>query len=257
MENVLVDKKDKVAIMTLNRPKCLNAMNDGLVEDFHAALTQLEQDETVCVIILTGAGREFCAGGDLNYLEGLTDDLTRQNFIRRVGQMTSHLKKCAKPVIAMVNGVTAGAGVNLMLACDIVCSSENAKFIQSFVNVGLIPDCGGMYLLKNTVGLQKAKELMFTADVISAQEAEKLQMVMHVYTQEDLVIETEKLANKIANGAPLAISYMKKMLNKSYHNLEEFLDEEALVQAFCLNTHDCKEGIQAFKEKRAPQFIGK
>ena len=233
MENVLVDKKDKVAIMTLNRPKCLNAMNDGLVEDFHAALTQLEQDETVRVIILTGAGRAFCAGGDLNYLEGLTDDLARQNFIRRVGQMTSHLKNCAKPVIAMVNGVTAGAGVNLMLACDIVCSSENAKFIQSFVNVGLIPDCGGMYLLKKTVGLQKAKELMFTADVISAQEAEKLQ------------------------SAPLAIRYMKKMLNKSYHNLEEFLDEEALVQAFCLSTQDCKEGIQAFKEKRAPQFIGK
>lgn len=257
MENVLVDKKGNLGIITLNRPKCLNAMNDGLVEDFHAALTELENDKDIRVIILTGAGRAFCAGGDLNYLEGLTDDLSRQNFIRRVGQMTLRIKKCAKPVIAMINGVTAGAGVNLMLACDIVCSSEKAKFIQSFVNVGLVPDCGGMYLLKETVGLQKAKELMFTADVISAQEAEKLQMVMHVYTQEDLAAETEKLAKKIAGGAPLAISYMKKMLNKSYHNLEEFLDEEALVQTFCLGTQDCQEGINAFKEKRAPQFTGK
>lgn len=257
MENVLVERKDGLGIMTLNRPKCLNAMNGDLVEDFHAVLSELEKDENIRVVILTGAGRAFCAGGDLNYLEGLTDDLSRRNFIERVGQMTLRIRNCAKPVIAMVNGVTAGAGVNLMLACDIVCSSENAKFIQSFVNVGLVPDCGGMYLLKETVGLQKAKELMFTADVISAQEAEKLQMVMHVYTQEDLIIETEKLANKIAKGAPLAIAYMKKMLNKSYHNLEEFLDEEALVQTFCLGTQDCQEGINAFKEKRLPEFIGK
>ena len=130
MENVLVERKDGLGIMTLNRPKCLNAMNGDLVEDFHAVLSELEKDENIRVIILTGAGRAFCAGGDLNYLEGLTDDLSRRNFIERVGQMTLRIRNCAKPVIAMVNGVTAGAGVNLMLACDIVCSSENAKFIH-------------------------------------------------------------------------------------------------------------------------------
>lgn len=232
-------------------------MNADLVEEFHRVLDILVNDKDVRVIILTGAGRAFCAGGDLGYLESLNDEKERKDFIERVGEMTLKLRNCTKPVIAMINGVTAGAGVNLMLACDIVCSSEDAKFIQSFVNVGLVPDCGGMYLLKETVGLQKAKELMFTADVISAQEAEKLKMVMHVYTKEDLKIETEKIAQKIAQGAPMAIMYMKKMLNKSYANLKDFLDEEALVQSFCLGTKDCREGILAFKQKRQPEFQGK
>ena len=120
-----------------------------------------------------------------------------------------------------------------------------------------MPDCGGMYLLKETVGLQKAKELMFTAQAISAKEAKNLNMVMHIYDKEKLRQETEKIAQKIAKGAPLAITYMKKMLNKSYANLEDFLDEEALVQTFCLGTNDCQEGINAFKEKRNPNFQGK
>lgn len=257
MQSVLMEKNEHLGIITLNRPKSLNAMNADLVEEFHRALDIFVEDEDIHVIILTGAGRAFCTGGDLGYLESLNDDKKRKAFIERVGEMTLKLRNCAKPVIGMINGVTAGAGVNLMLACDIVCSSEDAKFIQSFVNVGLVPDCGGMYLLKETVGLQKAKELMFTADVISAQEAEKLKMVMHVYTKEDLKIETEKIAQKIAQGAPMAIMYMKKMLNKSYANLKDFLDEEALVQTFCLGTEDCKEGILAFKQKRQPNFQGK
>lgn len=257
MQNILIEKKETLGIIVLNRPKSLNAMNADLVEEFHQALNIFIEDEDIRVIILTGSGRAFCAGGDLVYLESLNDDHKRKAFIKRVGEMTLKLRNCPKPVIAMVNGVTAGAGVNLMLACDIVCCSEEAKFIQSFVNVGLVPDCGGMYLLKETVGLQKAKEMMFTADVISAQEAEKLKMVMHVYTKEDLKIETEKIAEKIAQGAPLAITYMKKMLNKSYTNLSDFLDEEALVQTFCLGTDDCQEGINAFKEKRKPIFQGK
>lgn len=174
MQSVLMEKNEHLGIITLNRPKSLNAMNADLVEEFHRALDIFVEDEDIHVIILTGAGRAFCAGGDLGYLESLNDDKKRKAFIERVGEMTLKLRNCAKPVIGMINGVTAGAGVNLMLACDIVCSSEDAKFIQSFVNVGLVPDCGGMYLLKETVGLQKAKELMFTADVISAQEAEKL-----------------------------------------------------------------------------------
>lgn len=257
MQSVLIEKNEHLGVIILNRPQSLNAMNADLVDEFHRALKVLVEDNDVRVIILTGAGRAFCAGGDLGYLESLNNDTKRKAFIEQVGKMTLNLRNCSKPVIAMINGVTAGAGVNLMLACDIVCSVDDAKFIQSFVNVGLVPDCGGMYLLKETVGLQKAKELMFTAQAISAKEAKDLNMVMHIYDKEKLRQETEKIAQKIAKGAPLAITYMKKMLNKSYANLEDFLDEEALVQTFCLGTNDCQEGINAFKEKRNPNFQGK
>lgn len=257
LEAVSLSIKENIGTITLNRPDCLNAMNNQLVEDFHTALVQLTANENVRVIILTGAGRAFCAGGDLRYIESLSGRVQQKIFIRRVGQMALAIKNCPKPVIAMVNGVTAGAGVNLMLACDIVCSSDKAKFIQSFVNVGLVPDCGGMYLLPQAVGLQKAKELMFTAKAITAQEAKDLNMIMHVYALEELTAQTEKLAKQIASGAPKAISLMKMMMNKTYADFEEFLAQEATTQVDCLNSADCKEGISAFKEKREPKFIGK
>ena len=255
--SVLTKVKENLGIITLNRPDCLNAMNDELVEDFHTALLNLTAEDSVRTIILTGAGRSFCAGGDLRYIESLSDKTAQTHFIKRVGQMALAIRNCPKPVIAMVNGITAGAGVNLILACDIVCSSDKAKFIQSFVNVGLVPDCGGMYLLSQTVGVQKAKELMFTAEVVSASEAKDLNMVMHLYSPEDLITETENLAKKIASKAPIALAQMKRMLNKTYTSFDEFLQEEATIQTMCLNTADCKEGISAFKEKRLPKFSGK
>lgn len=257
LQAVSISIDEHIGTITLNRPDCLNAMNDQLVEDFHTALIQMTANEHVRVIILTGAGRAFCAGGDLRYIESLKEKVAQQAFIKRVGQMALAIKNCPKPVIAMVNGVTAGAGVNLMLACDIVCSSDKAKFIQSFVNVGLVPDCGGMYLLPQTVGLQKAKELMFTAKPITAQEAKALNMVMHVYSPEELAVQTNKLAKQIASSAPKAIAMMKMMMNKTYADFEDFLAQEATTQVECLNSEDCKEGIEAFKQKRAPKFTGK
>lgn len=257
LSSVSITLKENIGIITLNRPDCLNAMNSELVEDFHTALIELTASKDIRVIILTGAGRAFCAGGDLRYIESLSGKVAQEAFIKRVGQMALAIRNCPKPVIAMVNGVTAGAGVNLMLACDIVCSSEKAKFIQSFVNVGLVPDCGGMYLLPQTVGLQKAKELMFTATPISAQEAKTLNMVMHVFSAEELIIQTEKLAKKIASGAPKALALMKSMMNKTYVDFEDFLTQEATTQVDCLNSKDCQEGIAAFKEKRSPKFTGK
>ncbi len=254
---VLIEIKGNLGILILNRPDCLNAMNEQLVEDFHTALTELKQNDDIRVIILTGMGRAFCAGGDLRYIESLSDKTTQRAFIKRVGEMALSLRQCPKPVIAMVNGVAAGAGVNLMLACDIVCSSDKAKFIQSFVNVGLVPDCGGMYLLPEAIGLQKAKELMFTADVVTAQKALDLNLVTHLYSPESLNDETMKLASKIATGAPKALAQMKLMLNESYSSFADFLAKEADVQVECLNSHDCAEGIAAFKQKRKPNFMGK
>ena len=210
---VVEEAKNGWRIVRLNRPKSLHALDLSIVKALREVFEDLHHDDTVKAIWLDSTTpKAFCAGGDLGYLESLNDDKKRKAFIERVGEMTLKLRNCAKPVIGMINGVTAGAGVNLMLACDIVCSSEDAKFIQSFVNVGLVPDCGGMYLLKETVGLQKAKELMFTADVISAQEAEKLKMVMHVYTKEDLKIETEKIAQKMQKDVII--------LNEEYNTSE-------------------------------------
>ena len=252
MQSVLMEKNEHLGIITLNRPKSLNAMNADLVEEFHRALDIFVEDEDIRVIILTGAGRAFCAGGDLGYLESLNDDKKRKAFIERVGEMTLKLRNCAKPVIGMINGVTAGAGVNLMLACDIVCSSEDAKFIQSFVNVGLVPDCGGMYLLKETVGLQKAKELMFTADVISAQEAEKL--------KRDTILEIKEEQYKLKQDVDrevkekkLEVKDLEDRLQQRENSIDRrdqiLQDRENLLSEKENNLVQRQKDIQALEEK--------
>lgn len=242
-----------IGYVILNRPESLNAMNGELVEGFHAGLTKLLDDEAVRVIILTGAGRAFCAGGDLAYMETMTEESERQTFIARVGEMALRINRADKPVIAMVNGVTAGAGVNIMLACDMVCAVDSAKFIQSFVNVGLIPDCGGLYFLPRVVGKQRAKELMYTARPVKAEEALALGMVTFLYDSDTLVSETEALAVRIAAGSPGAIRAMKHMLAEDT-TLEEVLAREARVQARRLGGDAYAEGVAAFKEKRSPRF---
>ena len=162
-----------------------------------------------------------------------------------------------KPVIAMVNGVAAGAGFNLALACDMAYAADNAKFIQSFVNVGLSPDCGGFYYLAKAVGMAKAKELMLTARPVGAQEAEHLNLVNGVFAQEELEAATMKLAARLAEAAPLAVAMTKKAVNDYSASLEETLTFESLASSSLLGTVDFKEGVIAFAEKRAPRFLGK
>ena len=258
MENeVLYAVENNVATITMNRPKSLNSMNDGLINGLHDAITKAVADKEVRAIVLTGNGKAFCAGGDLSYLNGIEAAADKKAFIAKVGDVAKRLTTIEKPVIAYVNGVAAGAGVNLMLACDLVYASAKARFAESFSKVGLIPDCGGLYFLPKAVGVLKAKELMFTADLIDAPTAEKLGMLNAVYDDEVLHDKVYEMAVRLAASAPLSISLIKKYLNNTALTLDEVLTIEETTQALLMGTDDCKEGIAAFYEKRNPAFTGK
>lgn len=255
---VLYALQDEIATITLNRPKALNSMNDALVRELHDALDQAEADKSVRVIVLTGAGRAFCAGGDLAYLRELKSPIDARSFIVAVGKLAEKIMRLSKPVIAMVNGVAAGAGFNLALACDIIYSAKSARFAQSFAKVGLVPDCAGMYLLPRVVGKHKAKELMFTADLIGAEEASRLGLVNALADDDKLLEETYAFAEKLKQSAPLALTLIKSTVNRADTlTLDSLLEQEAHMQTVCMQTNDHKEGVAAFLEKRPPAFTGK
>lgn len=256
-EAIIYKVSDRIATITMNRPKSLNSMSLDLVEGFIRSLQEAETDSQVRVVVVTGSGRAFSAGGDLKTLDDLHTTEERRQFIVKVGTIVKLIHDMSKPVIAMVNGVAAGAGFNLALACDMAYAADNAKFIQSFVNVGLSPDCGGFYYLAKAVGMAKAKELMLTARPVGAQEAEHLNLVNGVFAQEELEAATMKLAARLAEAAPLAVAMTKKAVNDYSASLEETLTFESLASSSLLGTVDFKEGVTAFAEKRAPRFWGK
>ena len=256
-EAIIYKVSDRIATITMNRPKSLNSMSLDMVEGFIRSLQEAETDSQVRVVVVTGSGRAFSAGGDLKTLDDLHTTEERRQFIVKVGTIVKLIHDMSKPVIAMVNGVAAGAGFNLALACDMAYAADNAKFIQSFVNVGLSPDCGGFYYLAKAVGMAKAKELMLTARPVGAQEAEHLNLVNGVFAQEELEAATMKLAARLAEAAPLAVAMTKKAVNDYSASLEETLTFESLASSSLLGTVDFKEGVTAFVEKRAPRFWGK
>lgn len=254
---VLYKMENNIATITMHRPNSLNSMNDGLIDGLHAALTKAENDSEVKVIVLTGSGKAFCAGGDLTFLNSLENTAARKKFIAKVGQVAKRITEIAKPVIAYVNGVAAGAGVSLMLACDLSYASHKARFAQSFAKVGLMPDCGGLYFLPKIIGLHKAKALMFTAEMIDAATAEKLGLVNDVVEDEILEETVYGIAARLAAGPPLAVGMMKKYLNNTSLTLQDVLDIEEAAVPLLMDTDDCREGIRAFYEKREPEFTGK
>lgn len=248
--------KNDITWITLNRPKSLNALNDILTNELLLQLDNAAVDHSRSVV-LTGAGRAFCAGGDLDYLRSLNDIVAAKEFITKVGDLVKRIRSLPKPVIAMVNGVAAGAGFNLALACDIVYAAKSARFAQSFAKVGLIPDCAGMYLLPRLAGLHKAKELMFTGGLITAEEAKRCGLLNHICEDEMLQETVLQFANQLKTSAPLALAAMKRTLNAADTlSLDQLLAEESAMQALCMQTSDHKEGIAAFKEKRTPRFSG-
>jgi 2-(1,2-epoxy-1,2-dihydrophenyl)acetyl-CoA isomerase len=259
---LLYEVKDGIATLTLNRPERLNALGDTLREDLHDAVTRASDDAAVRVMVVTGAGKGFCAGGDVKAMNERRQQGASRPLLEKVApgrdRTVLALRDAPKPVIAAVNGAAAGAGMNLALACDIRLASTAARFAQAFVKRGLHPDWGGTYFLPRVVGASKAAELIWTGEVIDAEEARALGIVSAVYPPEDLMPRTQALARKIAAGPPIAIRLAKRAI---YHNLEtdlrQALEFETFAQNICFEAEDAKEGIRAFVEKRTPSFEGR
>jgi 2-(1,2-epoxy-1,2-dihydrophenyl)acetyl-CoA isomerase len=258
---VLESKHDGIATLVMNRPDRLNALNNELAVAINDALGRLAADGAVRVVVITGAGRAFCAGGDLAALgkghqTGRTQEL--EPILRAGMQMVLKMRTMPQPVIAAVNGPAAGAGMNIALAADIRIAAEEATFGQNFVKVGLFPDYGGMFLLPQLVGPAKAAELFYTGDMIDAKTALALGIVNHVVPSSQLESEVKKLAQKIAQGPSLPIRAVKKdLFAREEKELARALDNEVQEQLRCYLSEDCNEGIRAFFERRPAKFQGK
>jgi 2-(1,2-epoxy-1,2-dihydrophenyl)acetyl-CoA isomerase len=259
---LLYDVQDHVATLTLNRPDRLNALGDTLREDLHDAILRSAADEAVRVLVITGAGRGFCSGGDVKSMSERDQAGATASFQEKIAPSRDRtilaMRDCPKPIIAAVNGPAAGAGMNLALACDMRIASTTAKFSQAFVRRGLHPDWGGTYFLPRVVGTAKACELIFTGETIDAAEALRLGIVNALAEPEELMAKSYELARRIAAGPPIAIRLAKRAI---YHNqeadLRAALEYETYAQNLCRETEDSKEGVKAFVEKRAPSFRGR
>ncbi|OGK78368.1 MAG: hypothetical protein A2W08_13805 [Candidatus Rokubacteria bacterium RBG_16_73_20] len=259
---LLYEVEDGIATLVLNRPERLNALGDTLREDLCDAVLRASADPAVRCLILTGAGRGFCAGGDVKAMDDAAARGVARPVLEKIAPVRDRvvlaLREAPQPVIAAVNGAAAGAGMNLALACDIRLASTTARFAEAFVKRGLHVDWGGTYFLPRVVGMARACELIFTGDAIDAEEALRLGLVSAVHPPERLLPAARELARRIAAGPPLAIRLAKRAL---YHNqeadLRAALEFETFAQNVCLETEDAREGLRAFVEKRAPVFRGR
>jgi 2-(1,2-epoxy-1,2-dihydrophenyl)acetyl-CoA isomerase len=258
-ETILYTKENGIGKIVLNRPKSYNSFNREMALAVQDALSDCHSDANVRVVVLTGEGKAFCAGQDL--VEVTNPELHpgfKAILDEHYAPIILAIRNLNKPVVAAVNGVAAGAGANIALACDVVVASESASFIQAFSAIGLIPDSGGTYFLPRLIGFQKALALSMLGDKISAKEAESMGMIYKWIPAEEFDNQVNDLLNKLANMPTQGLALTKKAFHQSLHNsLEDQLRVETKLQIEASETADCREGILAFIEKRKPVFTGK
>ena len=259
-EHILVSEAEGIATITLNRPDKLNAFIGHMRRDLAEALEHAGSDRNVRVVIITGAGRAFCAGGDVGFMAELMKRGDSEEFARILGagrRVITGIRAMSKPVIAAVNGPASGAGCNLAFACDMRVASTNASFSQSFLKVGLHPDWGGTFFLPRLVTPNKACEMFFLGETIDAAEAMRLGIVNQVVSPEELEAATQELAERLRAAPPLAVAAAKQAVYMSERaDLDEMLRFETEAQLRCFESQDGHEGIRAFLEKREPKFTG-
>ncbi len=258
-DHIELDLDEPVATITLNRPEALNAFVGSMRADLLDAID--EAAGSARVLVLTGAGRAFCSGGDVRAMarmrvEGNANEL--KPLIEQGKQVVKRLRALPIPTLASVNGVAAGAGFSLALACDLRIASDNARFGASFARIGLHPDWGGTYFLTRLAGAGVARDLVFTGRLVGAEEASRLGLVNEVVDSEALTRRTREKALELASAAPVSIRYAREAIARAEHSpLEEMLDFEEEAQLACFRTEDALEGLSAFAEKRRPDFKGK
>ncbi len=254
-------REDGVAVVTLNRPAALNALSVTLGNEFLSAMGEA-RERGARAILLTGAGRAFCAGGDLREMQQIAQSVGRveaffEDPLNLLHDCIRAIRKTPLPVIAAVNGHASGAGCNLALACDLVIAAESARFNEAFIKIGLTPDCGGTFILPRLVGWKRAAEMLMTGDVIEARQAAEIGMINRVVADEELMNEALALASRLAAAPTAAIGRIKEMLDASGANTYDAqLEVEHRAQIKSGQSVDFKEGVAAFMEKRPPKFTG-
>lgn len=256
MPSILFELKDAVATITLNRPDKYNAFNRDMALLMQKKLDECKAAEVRCVLI-TGLGKAFCSGQDLEEVVDPKGPKIDTIVGEHYNPIITRIRQLQKPVVAAVNGVAAGAGANIALACDIVIAAQSSSFIQAFSKIGLIPDSGGTFFLPRLVGWQRASALMMLGDKLTAEEAERIGMIYKVFPNERFEKETSKIVTTLANMPTKGLALTKQLLDNSFENsYEDQLHDEEIFQQRAGSTKDYKEGVQAFLEKRKPNFTG-
>ena len=257
MATVIFEKNNGVGIIRLNRPEKYNAFNREMALEVQAKLDECRDDPTIRAVYITGEGKAFSAGQDLDEVVDPQGPRIANILIEHFNPIIKKIRKLEKPVVAAVNGVAAGAGANIALCCDIIVAAKSASFIQAFSKIGLIPDSGGTFFFPRLVGWQKATALCMLGDKLPAEDAERMGMLYKVFGDDEFATASLNIASTLATMPTKALAYTKQALNQSlYNSYEEQLHDEELLQEKAGSTFDYKEGVQAFLEKRKPAFRG-